>query len=226
MRVRKKIPPEDAYKVYRDSLEVRSVRPFGGGIRTTLVRVDPDARRVTRVDASHTVLYVRPKRVPNIPPYVSVLARYSPWTADTLPLAPKPTEADIVSRRVRVSEVERVRLMRLRGKQSWLRDLARGGVRPSQAEQRLVPRALGAYPDIMFEALRLEFGIGKAPSPHWRPAIAQVPKLLRKILQDKDLQATLKDTKFAGWRRGLRTHREVDAGVLSDMRAFGRAVGR
>lgn len=152
---------------YKDSLEVVAV-----GNDAFAVRAIPKARKVAEVDAEATVLYVRPRsrRMLRLHPEIGVLAIHSPWTMDTLPFFPNRRHAKVVSRSVRREEVEAVAEDRKKDQRVWKAELERLGVRPEV--KLVVPPKARVLPDVAFEALRIEFGLGgKKSRAHWRPAL-------------------------------------------------------
>lgn len=161
--VYKRLPPGP----YRESLEL-----VDAGQGVFAVQARNKARRVSQVDADATVLYVRPKssRVLRLHPEIGVLARHSPWTMSTLPFFPNRRQATVISRKVRRSEIEHVTEDRNKDRRMWKAELERLGIRPD-VKLRVPPKAR-VLPDVAFEALRIEFGLGgKDSRAHWRPAL-------------------------------------------------------
>jgi hypothetical protein len=152
---------------YRNSLELVEV-----GEGSYAIQAKSKAKKVSEVDAEATVLYVRPKsrRAVRLHPEIGVLAQYSPWTMDTLPFFPSRRYAKVISRTVRRSELDAVKEDRKRDESLWKSELQRLGIRP-EVKLSVSPKAR-VLPDVAFEALRIEFGLGgKQSRAHWRPAL-------------------------------------------------------
>lgn len=201
-----RIPTKDDYATYADSLEVvrvAGVSPEDGV--AFAIRVKPRARRVRQVDSKKVVLYIRPRRrLARTPPQIEILEKYNPWTLDTLPFMPKKREALVIMRRVNGREVTKIAEQRKRDKSEWRKDLSRVGVLPAQkGTQPKLGRHAKAVPDVAFEALRLEFGLGVQPKPHWRPALRQfLPSGFQGMLRKMPgLKAALTKPNFYGWRK-------------------------
>lgn len=204
--VAERLPSKDDYSTYASSLEVvkvAGVRPAEGVAYA--IRVRPRAQRVRKVDSKKVVLYIRPRRrLARVPPQIEVLEKYNPWTLDTLPFMPKKREALVIMRRVNGREVTKIGEQRKRDKPQWRKELARVGVAPAKGATKLkLGRNTKALPDVAFEALRLEFGLGVQPKPHWRPALRHfLPTGFRSMLRKMpELQAALTKPKFFGWRK-------------------------
>lgn len=201
------MPNTKAVAGYRKALRVSRVLA-GGQLDAFAIHVDQKSSGVRTIDPRCTVVFIRVKRrrLVRPPPQVAVLQRYSPWTLDTLPFLPTRREAMIVSREVSAKEAHTVGQERRAEEKEWRAELTRVGSRTLPRKDRLVfPKAPGsAVPDVAFEALRLEFGMGGARAvPHWRPAIRDAPRaLLRSTLQRRgDVVRLLTQPSFTGWRR-------------------------
>ena len=60
-----------------------------------------------------------------------------------------------------------------------------------------------AVPDVAYDSLRLEFGLGGMPSkPHWRPAILKLASggLTGMIRTNREISQTMTDPTYQGWR--------------------------
>jgi len=152
---------------YRDSLQLVDV-----GDGTYAIQAKSTTQKVSDVDAESTVLYVRAKsrRVLRLHPEIGVLAKHSPWTMGTLPFFPSRRYAKVISRKVRRSELENVVEDRKKDRPVWKAELENLGVRPDV--KLVIPPKAQVVPDVAFEALRIEFGLGgKRSRAHWRPAL-------------------------------------------------------
>lgn len=178
------VPDTAEYRTYRRSLEVFTVRTEA---RVTVegLRVGLRARKVKKVFAKRTVLYVKPRGARRPSPAVEVLAKYGPWTLDTLPFYPRKRDAQVVSRMVTEREVLAVEKQRRKDRPRWRQALSKAGVRPPKARNKVaVPRSARALADLAFEGLRLELGLaGTPPRPHWGPAIRSSRAALLRLLR-------------------------------------------
>lgn len=199
-QVLKRIPTSPDYKPLRESLEI--VRGASKRDVVFALRARPRSAAVSKLDVKKDVVYVTPKRrLGRVPEEIRVLEVFSPWPVDMLPFAPDPRFAVLVHRKVSVPEVMRLRKKREADKPRWRQALAKAGVtgaeqkRPDLGSQRSVP-------DMVFQSLNLEFGLGSEGSPHWRPAIreARKPGFLRKVVESPKFQKTLTDPQFRQWR--------------------------
>jgi hypothetical protein len=193
-----RIPSAPEWEEYRKALEVAQVNAV---VPAFAVRLNSRRSGVREVDGSVSVLYIEPRRrMAKTHPGVAVLEKYSPWTAEALPFTPKRNEARLVVRKVTPKEVEQVRKDRRRDKSKWQRELARAGVRLKLSDKR--NRQQTAVPDIAFEGLRLEFGMGgQNAKPHWRPALRQIAGGMQGILKaHSTLTFAFTRASYQGWR--------------------------
>jgi hypothetical protein len=201
-----RIPGNDDWAAYRSSLQLARIIGSPKGVTSYALRIAPHARRVKKTDIDRTVLYVqRNRRMRRVKPEIVVLEKFNPWTVQTLPFTPRRSQALIVSRKVTKREAEKVAKDREKDRRKWSKALAHHGRREVKKDQRLdIPKKVHALPDIAFEALRLEFGLGGVKgSPHWRPALRQFLAFgLRSLLkQDHQIKRILKDSKYRAWKR-------------------------
>jgi hypothetical protein len=150
----------------------------------------PLQKRVRKLDPTTTGLYVVPitKRVAKVPEYVFVLERYSPWTMGTLPVFPSKRDARLVYRTLREEETEAVRKRNEAARTEWAKELTKLGVTPKKNIE--FPAKGKAVPDLAFEALRIEYGLGDgAGRSHWRPALQALAKgqIARMLENEMDL---------------------------------------
>jgi hypothetical protein len=141
----------------------------------------------------------------HVPPAIEVLERYNPWTIDTLPFQPERSEAMIISRKVDRREADRVSKLRKRDTPQWRAELDRAGVRNIKKDRQIKPpKSVKTIPDVAFEALRLEFGLGGVKGhAHWRPAILRLVHggVKHEVRHKKDYAKTLTSLKFRGWKK-------------------------
>ncbi len=215
-----RIPGKAEYDSYRDSLEVVGVK--GNGNESVFaVRSSPHSRGVTKVDVPRTVLYIRPRRkLSRIRPEIKILEQHNPWTVNTLPFTPKRSHAQVISRRVQQREVERIEKDRKEDRKVWRRELAKVGIRePSRSKRTKVPKRIKTIPDVAFEALRLEFGMGGVKAePHWRPGIrAVMGRHVDKIGNLADRIEALTEPRFRKWKQWPQRTKKIS---LNEARRF------
>lgn len=221
------LPTQDDLAPYRSAIEVVGVS--GGAVYA--VRVSARKRRVKKVDIPRTVLYVQAnKRLSRTLPEIAVLEQYSPWTVQTLPFTPKRSEALVVSRKVSRREVERIAKARMRDQQEWQKALSKAGRREVRKDKRLdIPKKVHALPDVAFEALRLEFGLGGVKGqPHWKPAIRDFLSsgLKGMLRQDRRLVHLFTKKSFTAWKRWPpRTATKIRMGELRNYLPFQKKLG-
>ena len=170
------------------------------------IRVRPRARRVHKVDARRSILYVRLKKHRLVPPKedVLILARHSPWTQETLPFVPDRSDAVLISRKVTDREAKAVEAQRKAELPAVRKKLEKQGVRQVHKTARLkLPKNIRAVPDVAFDGVRLEFGFGGLPpKPHWRPALKKLRSGgLREIVKQQQIEDIVSDLRYTGWRR-------------------------
>jgi hypothetical protein len=226
-----RIPKGDEWAAYRDSLE--TVRVQGAPKNTTIfsLRSNPSSRRVRQEDVPRTVLYVRPRTsLARKSQKIEILAKFSPWTIQTLPFTPKKSEATVITRRVTPREVERVEKARKKDRIKWQKELSRHGVRVPMRDRKLQARTsvVEGIPDVAFEALRLEFGLGQVNArPHWRPALKElvmtgVKGLLR---QDPELRRIVFKRGYSGWKKAAHTRKRIRMSEARRYLEFQRRLG-
>lgn len=206
VKVKELLPTKDEYRVYRNGLRLAQVMGTPGSEPVFAIMVSPKARRIRRVDVPRTVLYIRPRRRMRPPlPEIEILEKFNPWTLESMPFVPNRKDALVVSRKVSEREVQRVSQSRRADRSQWRKELVKCGIRDDRLNRRLLRtevRRLRAIPDVEFEALRMEFGLGGTkPVPHWRPAIRRfLPGGLSSMIRHGGLVQALADPGFTEWR--------------------------
>lgn len=199
------IPAGKQYASYRGLLKLVRVGPKGWGGGVYAVYGKPKLGAQAAIDASRTILYVQVKRNRMTPPSpdVVVLAKYSPWTLETLPFSPKRNEAAVVTRKVRKREVQTVTAQRRDDESEWKAALDKAGTR--RVHKNVTPPELKTkmVQDIAFEALRLEFGYGGVrAAPHWRPAVREAVQHVKRLWKTKNnVTSVLFKEKNKAWKK-------------------------
>lgn len=226
-----RIPKTEEWFPYRASLEIAKVTGTPRELSAYTLRSNVRDRRVRQVDAPKTVLYIRSKsRLRRVKPEIEILEKYSPWTLQTLPFMPKRGDALVITRRVSKREVAEIEKQRMKDRPKWRRDLDRAGHREINKDNKLKlsPKAR-MLPDVAFEALRLEFGLGGVKGkPHWRPSIRQLKTTGFKSMlrRDRSLKRAFTDPNFRGWKRWPpKTRHKVRSGEARNYLPFQKKLG-
>jgi len=203
-----KIPGGDEWKAYKRSLVL--ARVMGTAVLEPAYVIKAKLKgggggRAKQKEPAKEVVYVRPtKRSRKKDKAVAVLEKYGPWTWDTLPFAPSKRHAVLVTRKVREREMMKISEQRKKDKNKWQKALNAVGarLRKRSLAHTNVPRKAKVVPDIAFEALRLEFGMGGGKSKsHWRPGIQSfLNSGLKGIMARKDIRQAFLDPAFGGWK--------------------------
>lgn len=208
---------------FASSLKLRKVSGLGAGAYGFVVDVDSPPVALNKLKAETTILHVRINRLlARIPQDVQVLADYSPWTSDTLPFVPSSRIATLVSRKVTQAVVDRVADDRRRDAHLWRVALAREGVRAKYPEG-----PAHAAPDVAFESLRREFGLGGEPSsPHWRPAVLAFTRgpSLQQLARGRLIKAVMTAPGNSSWKLTPSTP-SIGVMGLKRVSAFQKALG-
>jgi hypothetical protein len=143
---------------------------------------------------------------------------------------PKRGDALVISRRVNKREVERIEKIRMKDRPKWRRELDRVGVREVKKDRRLkIPKKVRVLPDVAFEALRLEFGLGGVKSkPHWRPSIRRLiaTGIKSMIRRNNKLKQVFTDLGFRGWKKWPpKTRNKVRMAEARNYLPFQRKLG-
>jgi hypothetical protein len=199
------VSKEEEWAPYRASLDIAKVVGGPKGLTVYALRSNPRHRHIRRIEAPKTVLYVRAKRqLRRVKAEISILERFNPWTLQTIPFLPSRAHCVLISRRVSKGEVERVTKARVKDRPRWRRALDRTGHREVKKDRRLkLPKKVHTVPDVAFEALRLEFGLGGVKGkPHWRPSIRRLISTGFKSMlrRDPHLKQTFTHAGFRGWK--------------------------
>lgn len=210
------IPHGGAHQTYRRSIRLTEVSGTGG-TGAFAIQSEAKAAGVKSIDPARVVIYVRPRktRLVKVPRVVKLLQRHSPWTLETIPFLPTQKEARVVSRKVSLQEVEAVEAARRADESVWRRGLKECGVRDTRHRKQLaVSKAIGKHvPDVAFEALRLEFGMGGVDAaPHWKPAIRSLRSRMRALPRRADVVKLLSDPSYTGYRRWVPRLRKIRSG--------------
>jgi hypothetical protein len=194
------------------------------------VFVDTGFGAAKKVDGQSTLLYIRPlkTRLRRSDPAVLILEQYNPWTLDSLPFLPKTELAQIISRKVPKSVVRMVTKERYRDKTKWRVALQKTGYKEPHKSRKPLKKYPKAYPDVLFEVLRMEFGVGGKPVPAWKPAARWTVKsgFSTTFRKNPKLLKAITDPEFFGWQHWpLKTRRKMPVALTKQSKDFARRLG-
>lgn len=187
------------------SLRISRVAGLPENQHAFVVHAVPRGKTTKKAGEETTVLYVSAKKnlLRPVLRSVRILEEHSPWTVDSLPYQPDVRTSTVISRRANPRVVEKVRESRRRDRAVWRKKMADAGLREVRKDQRLRRnRALKTIPDVAYDSLRLEFGLGGMPSkPHWRPAILKLASggLAGMIRSNREISRTMTDPTYQAW---------------------------
>lgn len=195
-----------------------------GATPSYLLRFQPVAQAVEKDEQNSVILEVVSKRpLIEAPRREQILVDYSPWTLDTLPYTPSLRFATVVKRKVSEGAVRRVRKERKRDK-SWRQEMYRAGIRVPRVKKA---GSVKAVSDLRLQSVTLEFGLGGAYKPHWRPAISKnMRRFSRSVKKDRTARKILNDPNFKGWTKWpLPLAHKVSPAGLTPYQGFQKTLG-
>lgn len=180
-----RLPNEEWVRAYKDSIVEReiatSLRP--GQVAYALI-ADPKAVRLDDEPEEQTAVYVTQTQE-LVSPLATLLITHSPWTIDRLPREAKDVKGvQYVHRRVSEDEV-----VRLRDRNDDTLETFRGSFRDAGAtytkdhEEKVEKPA--SLPDVLFQAIRMEFGIKERMLQHWGFAYRLREQTLKGMISSK-----------------------------------------
>lgn len=220
------IPSDRAWRVYRHSLQVVEVSTEKDE-PAFAVRVHSVGKGGKKAKKDETLVYVRAnRRMKKVNPAVEVLERYNPWTVDTLPMTPKGTDARMITRKVEKRVAEKVRKRRVADRLRWKAELGRVGVKvPAYKSKKSLPKEVT---DVALSAYNLEFGIGMAGKPHWRPSLKELKNSsIKRLKRNPKILLVFNSPAFTGWKRWekIRTSAKIRQGEARKFVPFQRKLG-
>ena len=222
-----RIPGGPKWSQYRKQIQLAR---FGSEktAKSYAVYAEPKAHNKA-FDTARTVMYVRPKKnfMGKIRKEVLVLAKYSPWTAETLPFSPLKNEAIIVIRKVSKHEMQAITKARERDRHDWHLELTEAGVRNVNQTKKLPELKTQVVQDLAFDALRLEFGYGGTKaSPHWRPAAHEAMQHTKRLFKGRSMfSKALTDPNFHSWRKWPpRVESSIKIDTLKSIQKFSKRL--
>jgi hypothetical protein len=137
---------------------------------------------------------------------------------------PSEKEADILYRRVTKQETDSIRKTR-RVQQKYIDDVLRkSGIRPEKTfrgkDLDIAENERAVVPDFAFNALRMEFGLGKERSiPHWRPMKIRAKMIdVKKIAKDREILDSLTNPDNKNWKK--RSQPEMTINEATELTKF------
>lgn len=180
---------------------------------------------VSEYDPERTVLYINLLRPTDDSPEAALfvaLARFQPFTMDTMPLNVPRERAFVVARVVTKPEVDviRSRLDRQKGKIEQAVAKYGKGVTSKSAFDR---NSSLIFNDMAFQVLRKELGIGLSKKPHWRPALKFVssnPSFLKRLQASAESIRLWNDPAWTGWKKLGIIEENVGEATVEDLEYF------
>lgn len=225
------IPKTSTFKDYREGLRVSKVGRFPGVDDVFTVDVPSNKKSAKNVDPKVTIFLISPKpRARGSLGKIKVLQQYGPWTSDTLPFYPAESEAVIITRRVTRKEAASIRNKRNRDAPKWKAALASAGAVERKSGRKTLTSKQGTMvPDVAFQALRMEFGIGGQTSKaHWRPTILNIarrklPKLFKKRTKYDKVMSEPQNVDWLTWPK--REKSQLSAREVNNFKEFQDRLG-
>ena len=219
-----KIPAVPDNQMYRKSLEFVGITGLPANAVGYAISASAKPKGVRTLATDHTIVDVRKRgRLNKVSPEVKVLVDYSPWTLGNIPFMPKKSQATIVYRKVSKAEVLAVEKLRRKDRSRWQRKLRHTGTMVKPDSGQGLGRSRKATPDLVFAALRLEFGQGKSRAkPHWRPALGNLKrKGIPGMMRDREFKRTVSDPDFRGWMAWpKKTSKKISVRVVNSFVPF------
>lgn len=209
--VKDPLPKTDEMQQYADSIEVREVKTSAkeGELAYALVS-NPKPLALSDIGEENHVIYVL-QEGGQTDALGMLLIDYSPWVKSRIPsnLADVPG-IRMVHRKVSGEEVDKIRVLNDKVLRNREREFKHANAQVKKRDEELEPPK--SMPDIMFQALRLEFGI-KGPSiPHWKKAYDLRMNILKKVLKDKKKYTRyVVDANFNGWVQRVKKWKPISA---------------
>lgn len=230
-RVKRSIPSSRDYKDYKDSLRVSQVKRMSGVEDVYTVDAAPGTKKTEQLSPKNTILIVKPKMgAKGALGKIRILQKHNPWTADTIPFYPSVADALVISRKVRPQEVAHIRNKRNRDSSKWRSELASVGAAERKTGRiTRTARSGKSVPDVAFQALRLEFGMGGSKArAHWRPAILEMtrrtlPKKFKKRTKFDKAMSDPRNVEWVSWPK--RTGSTLQEGDVRRFKEFQDKLG-
>jgi hypothetical protein len=139
-----------------------------------------------------------------------LLIENGPWVKNRLPENLSDVDGvRLVHREVTADEVAKVAKANDKVLKERARDFAEAGAKVTKKKNPIAPASV---PDLMFQAIRMEFGIMGPSVPHWGRAYRKRMSILKRVLKDKKKYTKyIADPDFNGWTQTLERLKTVTA---------------
>lgn len=173
------------------------------------------------------LLLVRPRRSKLAPPspVVQILAAFNPWTYDTLPVWPDPSDAVLLYRKVGRRMVARVSEARKAEAKLWRSALEGAGVRDTARTNPKAQASSRVVLDTAYMLAQREFGLnGTSAKPVWVPELRAFGFMVQDVLRSPQVSAALTNPTYTGYKTSVPQSEGVLRSPLRDFAWFQRKV--
>lgn len=229
--VKEKLPSSGDYKEYIDSLSLAQIDGLPVGLTGYAIQGKSKKKSGRSLDTEKTLVYVRIRRRPRrVSSQVQTLAEHSPWTLESLPFVPKPSDAQVIYRKASAKAVLLVAKQRRKDKKVWSKALSRGGVRVQGQKDklRLGNGRIKGVQDLAYTALNIELGQGGVKAkPHWRPAFSGLQRrTVPNMSKGSEFNRAVSDPDFRTWMSWpKKTGKHISAKVAQSFVPFQKKLG-
>lgn len=184
---------------------------------------------ISHYDPEKTVLYIHLLKATDDSPTAALfgaLARFQPFTMDTMPLDVPRDTAFVVAKVVTKAETDviRKRLVRMKGLIQRVVTTKGKGIASKAAFDR---NSALIFNDMAFQVLRKELGIGLSKKPHWRPAlkfVASDPGFIKKLMMSDESVRLWNDPTYSGWKKAGMIQDVVGESSVNDLDDFQKKI--
>ena len=167
---------------YSDRLEVVFSVANSGEVSVSIVGKNKERKTSVNDSTEIAFLYAKGMMEPATSKAYEVLRKYQPWPVSMYPL---PTglksKIGLATRRVSRFEYDK-QMKRINRSKGLIEQGLKGAGFEVSIESSSDPRSVQT--DLAFAILQVEYGIGRKPNSHWRPAVNLLKRELN-VLQDK-----------------------------------------
>jgi hypothetical protein len=208
--VKEPLPNTEEMALYKKSIQPREIKTSAkeGELAYALVS-DPVPLELSNLGEENHVIYVLHEGT-QTDALGLLLIDHGPWVKSRLPanLADVPN-VRMIHRQVTSKEVDKVRALNDKTLKDHKREFE---VANAQVKKKEAPDPPASVPDIMFQAIRMEFGIMMQPTPHWKRAYDLRMAILKELLSDKKKYSQyIWDADFNGWVQRVKKWKPLSA---------------
>lgn len=154
----------------------------------------------------------------------SILREYEPFSLYTWPAKIPKDKAFVVYRLTSDREVERIKEKNITDSDEISLRIVRAGINLKQSDFMVPLKGqFEVMRDASYTILRVEYGVGgEKHRPHWRPALKEVKRegQIKNIVSSPDIQKTVSDPRFQGWRNMGMEGEEISPQSLVHTKTF------